>query len=127
MGDICALCSKEDDLRISHIMPKFFIRWLKHSGVGFIRESRNFNIRKTDGPKLLMLCSRCEGMFSKNEAFFANSIFFPIVENSLKSFQYDKRLAHFLISVLWRLIEYEALPNSSNKTTYQSFQFFKRF
>jgi len=73
----CALCNKESDLRVSHIIPRFVSVWLKQtSATGFLRGTKNPEKRMQDLPKLPFLCGDCKQNFSKLENYFAKNIFF---------------------------------------------------
>ena len=76
----CALCGKNSELRISHIMPKFAAKWLKETpATGFLRGAEKPELLKQDFVKLPLLCSECEKLFLKFECYFANKVFFPIL------------------------------------------------
>jgi len=111
----CALCNETSKLQQSHIIPAFAIRWLKKtSGTGYLRGSENPNLRLQDAKKIPLLCSVCEGKFSKDEADFAAKIFHPYVSEELsdegvatgkiKNFAYQEWLLRFVISLHWRII-----------------------
>jgi len=100
--NICRLCRKEAELRESHFIPKFAFRWLKDTGSPYFRQVVAPNLRHQDGPKRKLLCQECETRFSKREVYFANKIFYPVVSGEKAPFEYDERLAYFVISVLWR-------------------------
>ena len=74
----CHLCHKTSDLQRSHVIPSFVIRWLKDTSPGFVRDSKNQNVRTQDGIKEYLLCVECEQLFSKWERDFANYIFYPL-------------------------------------------------
>ena len=40
---VCALCRKEADLELSHIVPKMVVRELKKTSVGQLRSTENPN------------------------------------------------------------------------------------
>ncbi|TGM85589.1 hypothetical protein [Leptospira licerasiae] len=114
----CRLCLSETDLRKSHIIPAFVIRWLKDtSATGFLRKGTAPNLRVQDGLTNKLLCSACENLFSQWEKQFAENIFTPYVSAELsidgvaqgihKSFKYSDWLLKFLISVHWRLLVHE--------------------
>ena len=98
----CRLCGTTGPLRHSHIVPGFVIQWLKDTGTGYLRQAVNPNKRLQDGPKAYMLCESCEQRFSTREAYFASTVFYPLVNGQTSTFQYDERLFYCFISILWR-------------------------
>lgn len=111
----CSLCLHSTSLCESHIIPSFAYKWLKEtSATGYVRGGINTDIRKQDGPKLKLLCEKCEGILNKAETLFANNIFYPYVNMELddygcatgtvKSIQYNDWLLRFIISIHWRLL-----------------------
>ncbi len=98
----CKLCGTNGPLRHSHLVPSFVVQWLKDTGTGYLRQAVNPNKRLQDGPKAYMLCESCEQRFSAREAYFANTVFYPLVQTDTSSFQYDERLFYCLVSILWR-------------------------
>lgn len=114
MSSICRLCAEESDLRESHIIPKFVFRWLKNSGSSYFRQAVDPNVRHQDGPAKKLLCASCEARFSERERYFANTLFYPVVNGQSAPFDYDERLSYFLISVLWRILS-ESADKSESK------------
>lgn len=103
---ICALCKKKEDLKQSHIIPKFVGRWLKEtSATGILRGVIKPGERIQDLPKIPLLCEDCELIFSRLETYFANNIFYPFFNDNKESFEYDERLFRFLISLSWRTLK----------------------
>ncbi|MDA1802616.1 hypothetical protein [Bacillus cereus group sp. BY6-1LC] len=103
----CALCKKESELKLSHIIPKFVFRTLKKdSFTGRFRAATEPNKALQDGKKEYMLCGECEGLFSSNETKFSNKIFIPFKENGFKTpLKYDDNWLNFFItSVNWRVL-----------------------
>jgi len=111
----CSLCLHSTSLCESHIIPSFAYKWLKEtSATGYVRGGINPDIRKQDGPKLKLLCEKCEGILNKAETLFANNVFYPYVNMELddygcatgtvKSIQYNDWLLRFIISIHWRLL-----------------------
>lgn len=98
----CALCRKNSELELSHIIPKFVIRYLKESSIGQLRSSENPNSTVQDGEKYYMLCGECEDRFSECEKKFADTIFHSYFKQHQRSFEYDKWLYYFITSVSWR-------------------------
>ncbi len=109
--DICGLCGFEKNLRESHIIPKFVFDWIKGtSATGYLRQAIKINKRIQDGPKEKLLCDDCELKFSKLENYFAREIFYPYVNKTRDSFEYDERLQKFILSLSWRMLK-EDLKN----------------
>lgn len=103
---ICALCGEDKELCKSHFIPKFIFDWIKKtSATGYLRQAINIDKRLQDGTKEKFLCSDCEILFSKYEKYFAENIFYPYVNKNKTSFEYDKNLQKFIISITWRLIK----------------------
>jgi len=101
----CALCGEISKLSESHIIPKFIFNWLKDtSATGYLRQAIKPNLRIQDGIKKELLCLTCENKFSVYEKYFAENIFYPFVNKKKTSFQYNKNLMLFQMSIAWRLI-----------------------
>lgn len=110
----CALCRRFKELELSHIVPKFIIRYLKKTSVGAIRNMENPNRVVQDGEKHYLLCGDCEDLFSKYETKFANSFFYPYMKENQKEFQYDYETYYFLTSVSWRSLYLDILDFVAN-------------
>lgn len=117
---VCKLCGVTTTLRLSHIYPKFILRWLKQTGTGLLRSGENLNVRVQDGFKCYMLCQQCEIKFGKLEDYFAKNIFHPIVNNETSDFRYDDRLFKFVVSIMWRLLHFSMLDDSDRSEYFQS-------
>ena len=61
----CALCHDKSELELSHIIPKFVLRYLKETSAGLLRSAENPNAVVQDGEKHYMLCGKCEDLFRK--------------------------------------------------------------
>lgn len=48
---VCALCHQNSELELSHIIPKFAIRYLKETSIGQLRSTDNPNSTIQDGEK----------------------------------------------------------------------------
>src|SRR5690606_27699380 len=57
-----------------------------------------------DGIKVKLLCNDCEKRFGVAETYFSKKIFYPIINQEVTSFNYDKRLKYFVASIFWRLL-----------------------
>jgi len=110
----CLLCGQQRRLRESHLIPKSIFKWIKDTGSGFLRSGENLDRRIQDGPKAYLLCGECEQQFGNYETYFAKNIFYPIVNDGAAAFSYDEKLRDFVISVLWRLVSYNFLPEEAD-------------
>lgn len=104
MNGKCALYRSREELRKSHIIPKFAFDYLKKTGGKYMRKYGSPNKRVQDGPKRYLLGERAESDFSRRERWFANNIFFPYMKDRQQSFEYDENMPYFLVSVLWRVL-----------------------
>lgn len=98
----CALCGSENDLELSHIVPKMVVRMLKKTAAGNIRNSENPNVPLQDSEKHYLLCGKCEDLFSAKERYFANTIFHPYIKKDKTKFDYKSDLFYFFTSLSWR-------------------------
>lgn len=98
----CALCGKEAEIQLSHIIPKFIGRHLKKTSIGNIRSIEDPNKVVQDLEKHYLLCHECEELFSASERWFANNIFYPWKKNTETTFQYGNSLHYFITSLSWR-------------------------
>jgi hypothetical protein len=110
----CALCQDKSELELSHIIPKFVLRYLKETSAGFLRSAENPNTVVQDGEKHYMLCGKCEDLFSKYEKKFADNIFHAYFKNNQRRFEYDTWLHYFLTSVSWRHLYLDLLDFVEN-------------
>jgi len=114
----CRLCLHATNLRYSHIIPKFVIRWLKEtSATGYLRHGKDMQRRQQDGRKRPMLCAACEQLLSLWEREFADKIFTPLKQgNSLAHpVPYDSWLPKFAASLSWRaLIDLQSLGSPTH-------------
>src|SRR5215218_5809961 len=75
----CAFCEQQKELQLSHVIPRFVIKWLRDtSATGHVRASHTPNLRVQDGWKARMLCWDCEQMFGTWEKAFAEEAFYPL-------------------------------------------------
>lgn len=105
----CALCRQPKKLELSHIVPKFVIRYLKKTSIGAIRNMENPDRVIQDGEKHYLLCGDCEDLFSTYETKFANTFFYPYMKDNVKEFNYDSDVYYFLTSVSWRSLYLDIL------------------
>jgi hypothetical protein len=100
----CQLCLSEQDLKESHVIPKFVANWLKEtSATGYLRQGVQPNLRKQDFSTERLLCGDCENLFSRWENLFAETIFFPYLNDGKREFEYTDWLLKFSVSLIWRL------------------------
>ena len=101
----CHLCFTNTDLCKSHVLPAFLFRWLRRSsGTGHIRDARQIDLRIQDGYKVRWLCSNCEQLLGTSEKQFADSLFYPLSNDTLTSTTYGPWLMKFCVSISWRVI-----------------------
>ena len=110
----CALCHKNAELELSHIIPKFAIRYLKETSIGNLRSADNPNSTIQDGEKHYLLCGECEDRFSEYEKKFADNIFHPYFNQKQRAFNYDQWLHYFITSVSWRHLYLDLLDFVQN-------------
>jgi len=103
MKGICALHQVEEELKESHIYPKFVINHTKNTGSKYFRRIADPNKRQQDGIKLYLLCNDAEQAFSKKEKWFAENIFVPYLGGKYE-LPYNDNLYYFAISFLWRIL-----------------------
>jgi len=72
----CALCNRKETLKMSHIVPKMFVSYVKRNSLtNLLRDADNSNTPRQDGIKKEMLCGKCEEKFSSYETYFSNNYF----------------------------------------------------
>jgi len=97
----CAYCGAHGELVESHILPKWTIRRALEGPVtGRLRGSDNVNKRVQDGEKIYLLCSECEGKFSKLEGVASRAF---DAGNVAHGSTYSKEFVLFLTSIVWRI------------------------
>ena len=103
--DICKLCGKNAELKLSHIIPSFVYKWFKDtSASGYIRFGETPNKRSQDGFKLPWLCEGCEKLLNSWETEFANKIFHPLNKEYNEKIAYKQWFNLFCVSVTWRVL-----------------------
>lgn len=101
----CGLCGAVAPLQDSHLIPAFVARWIKEtSATGFLRGFKTPNKREQDFPTHQLLCRECEARFSRAEREFAQVIFKPFHEEGKSTFEYDRWLLYFAVSLAWRCL-----------------------
>lgn len=99
----CALCKEEKEMMDSHIIPKFFYKYIiSTSPLKGIRNAKNPNKRDEDGIKRKLLCKECELRFSKYEDDFSQNVFSKVKENSIYRRVVTEKTIYFCMSLIWR-------------------------
>lgn len=95
-GKKCAMCGQVKKLCESHIIPKFFVNYIKKNSLtGYLRNPNDVNKRKQDIYKENLLCKDCEEIFSKLETYFQKNIFSKVevyLNDEEKLLRIDKNL-----------------------------------
>ena len=107
MSPLCKLCQDSDDLRVSHVLPRFVGKYLKEtSATGFLTavDTNGEPSRTQDLYKRKLLCGGCEAILNEAETFFANTVFHPFKQGNLKTIPIDSLLGRFAISVSLRAL-----------------------
>ena len=107
VSTLCKLCQDSDDLRDSHILPRFVGKYLKQtSATGFLTavDTDDQPSRSQDTCKMMLLCGRCESILNKAETFFAKTIFHPFQQRGPMTIPIDDRLGRFAISISLRAL-----------------------
>ncbi len=115
MKGICALYEIEDDLKESHIFPKFIVNHTKKTGSKYFRRLVEPDKRMQDAVKLHLLSEKAEQEFSKREKWFAENIFVPYLGGKA-SLPYNENLYYFAVSFLWRILILELKRDDNLKT-----------
>lgn len=100
----CKLLETSEELRESHIYPRFVIEYMKTSGSRFLRNVTMPNKREQDGIKRYLLSDKAEQRFGVRENWFKQNIFIPYLDNNQTRFDYDENLFYFSVSFLWRVL-----------------------
>jgi len=101
----CALCRNSNDLRDSHIIPRFVFDWAKRtSATGYLRLGLAPNQRVQDGFIERLLCGACEDRLNKFETPTAKQIFFPLHEKNTRELKYGAWFEKFCASIAWRTL-----------------------
>lgn len=107
---LCILCSENEAIKNSHIIPKFVYKRLKKIGpVNYLRHTDNPDIVKQDGLTDEYLCKDCELKFSKWEHYFCNNLYDPydpLDKQGRKIFDYKEELGLFTASLHFRYMKH---------------------
>lgn len=106
MSNVCALCDRKCELKLSHIIPKFVIDWLKTTQPGSLRAGGAPNRRIQDAYKIPLLCGGCESQFSKWETNFCKKVFAPYHRKQSASLVYGPWANKCLVSISWRVVHF---------------------
>jgi hypothetical protein len=100
----CGLCKKKVPLCESHILPKFLGREMKRitSSKTIVDPLKPSKSKAQDLVKVKLLCSDCEGLFSKWEDQFRRNF----IKNQIAPVEYEDWLLKFAVSVSWRVLTY---------------------
>lgn len=125
MDGRCALCHGVKKLCESHIIPKFMTKNIRKSPSRvYILEGETI-LRCQDTQKNYMLCQDCEEKFSKLERHFSNN-YLPRIQEPL--IDYDQNLYPFIISIFWRILEFESRrDNHKIDSPYTNMKFLKDY
>jgi hypothetical protein len=107
MFSTCKLCNQNNELKQSHVIPKFVGKWLKNtSSTGYLIavDTEGNPERSQDLFKTPILCSSCEAIFSEFETYFAKYIFYPFKKDSLIKIDDNFRITKFAVSVSLRIL-----------------------
>lgn len=112
---ICKLCKQEKELVKSHIIPKFFFKYLypeekiKGKALWLVDGSRGIKSKSWIGPYERLLCKECDGMlgcydnYAKRLFIDQEPIFYPRTDQALLLPNVDyKKVKLFFLSLLWR-------------------------
>ncbi|EON88690.1 hypothetical protein [Plesiomonas shigelloides] len=104
----CRLCEKEKELKLSHIIPRSFIKRRKQNGKTVLYTVGKGAVTGIYDPKELLLCHECEQFLSKEFESYGIDLLRNKKNVSkvsggviFNNFNYSKFYL-FLISILWR-------------------------
>src|SRR6185437_6141497 len=110
--DACRLCAQKAPLVLSHVIPRFAVKWLKEtSATGYFRNLTS-KVRQQETKRPRLLCSNCEQLLGRDEKRFAEAIFVPYHQQPRPtSFTYEEWFLRFLVGLHWRaLVTSESIP-----------------
>ena len=127
---VCALCLNEDELKLSHRIPKAVGALIKkNSFTKRLRSVHDPNTPLQDLDKEYMLCGECENRFSAKETLFVQKVLRPFRNNRNKEFEYESWLYYFIVSLSWRTLYHDSLDedgfieNGFSKKQYEKLKF----
>lgn len=103
---ICALTDQRVRLVESHIIPKFFYKYLKDTGGTYFKSTLNPKLEIKDGVKIPLLGEDAEQMFSPYESWFKQNVFDYHINSKIfvLPIKMTNELYYFSVSLLWRCI-----------------------
>lgn len=107
---VCALCTKERELKLSHRIPKAIGAIIKKDS--FTKRLRSVHDPDTplqDLDKEYMLCGECEQRFSTRETLFIQKVLRPFRNKRNTKLEYDYWLYYFIVSLSWRSLYHDSL------------------
>lgn len=111
---MCALCTKERELKLSHRIPKAIGAIIKKDS--FTKRLRSVHDPDTplqDLDKEYMLCGECEQRFSTRETLFIQKVLRPFRNKRNTKLEYDSWLYYFIVSLSWRSLYHDSLDEKS--------------
>jgi hypothetical protein len=100
----CRLCGRNNQLQLSHIIPRFAVKWVKDTSATGYLKSPYSNKRLQESERVHLLCRDCEQLLAVDEKQFCERIFIPYHEQGQRSFQYENWLKKFLVGLHWRVL-----------------------
>lgn len=100
----CGLCDQERELKDSHVIPKFVLKWRLKTQQGPMRMSEEPNKRIQDSYKSKLLCAMCEQKIGDWENKFRNLIFIPYKDKVETNFHYKGWMLKFAVSLVYRAV-----------------------
>lgn len=119
--EVCKLCSANAELQLSHVFPRFAVKYLKNtSATGFLKNFTSGK-RMQEAQRVHLLCERCEQLLAKDEKAFCEKLFLPLHKQNQSAFQYNEWLIRFLVGLHWKILvtkdEHDTYPIDA-KTAY---------
>lgn len=100
----CRLCSANAELKLSHVFPRFAVKYLKESSsTGYMRGLVSGK-RVQETRRVHLLCEKCEQLLSNDEKPFCEQIFIPLHKGNNSSFSYKNWLIRFLVGLHWKVM-----------------------
>lgn len=104
MQGICKLCGQKKELRYSHIVPAFAVRWLKQTSLtGYLKTFKS-KVRVQETKRVYLLCADCEQILGRDEKTFCEKIFIPYHEKNQQQFKYGPWLRRFIVALHWKVL-----------------------
>jgi hypothetical protein len=104
MQGLCKLCGQQKELRYSHIVPAFAVRWLKQTSLtGYLKTFKS-KVRVQETKRVYLLCADCEQILGRDEKIFCEKIFIPYHEKNQQQFEYGSWLRRFIVGLHWKVL-----------------------